>query len=135
MRAVLLLGAIASFAGSQLAAQAPAGIAEAQSVLAALVESYGVSGMEGPVRATVQKLLPECARAKAETDSAGNLWVRAGKGGPLVVFVAHLDEIGFSVKAIRDDGTLEIATRGGFFLSLFEAEPALVHIDTGSVPG
>jgi putative aminopeptidase FrvX len=116
-----------------LAAQEPARIAEAQSILASLVESYGVSGSEGPVRATVERLLP--AWAKAETDTAGNLWVRAGKGDPAVVFVAHMDEIGFLVSAIRDDGSLELENRGGFFPSLFEAQPALVHTGTASVPG
>lgn len=116
-----------------LAAQAPARVAEAQSVLAPLIESYGVSGAEAPVRATVERLLP--AWAKAETDTAGNLWVRAGKGDPVVVFVAHMDEIGFLVSAIRDDGTLDITRRGGFFPWLFEAEPALVHTGAGPVPG
>src|SRR3989442_15050159 len=108
-------------------------VAEVQSVLAPLVESYGVSGAEGPVRETVKRLLP--AWAQTETDSAGNLWVRVGKGDPLVVFVAHLDEIGFTVSGIRDDGSLELRTRGGFFGSLWEAQPALVHTERGDVAG
>jgi len=108
-------------------------VAEAQTVLAQLVETYGVSGGEGPVRDAVKRLLP--AWAQTETDTAGNLWVRVGKGDPVVVFVAHLDEIGFTVTNIRDDGALELQTRGGFFGSLFEAQPALVHTDKGDVPG
>lgn len=115
------------------AAQTAARIGAAEAVLRSLVESYGVSGAEGPVRQAVTSLLP--AWAKPETDSAGNLWVRAGTGGAPVVFVAHLDEIGFQVTAIRDDGSLELLTRGGLFPSLYEARPALVHVDGGSVPG
>ncbi|MFN2571773.1 MAG: hypothetical protein ABR537_09210, partial [Gemmatimonadales bacterium] len=61
-----------------LAMQDTSRIAEAQSVLSQLVESYGVSGMEAPVRATVQRLLP--AWATSQTDTAGNLWVRVGQG-------------------------------------------------------
>jgi len=61
-------------------------------LLAALVESYGVSSAEGPVREAVRRLLP--AWVKSETDTAGNLWVRVGQGSPVVVFIAHLDEIG-----------------------------------------
>src|SRR2546426_503915 len=114
-------------------AQDTSRVAEAQSVLAPLVESYGVSGAEGPVRETVKRLLP--AWAQTETDTAGNLWVRVGKGDPLVVFVAHLDEIGFTVSGIRDDGSLELRTRGGFFGSLWEAQPALVHTERGDVAG
>jgi putative aminopeptidase FrvX len=127
--AVLIVGALGQ---APVAAQQDVPVPEAQSVLTPLIESYGVSGMEAPVRATVERLLPTWAKAKAETDTAGNLWVRAGKGDP-VVFVAHLDEIGFGVTAIRDDGSLEIKARGGFFSSLFEAEPALVH-NAGAAP-
>jgi len=117
----------------RLSAQDSARISDAQSVLAPLVEAYGVSSAEGPVREAVKRLLP--AWAKSETDTAGNLWVRVGQGGPVVAFIAHLDEIGFRVSGIRDDGTLELDTRGGFFSSLFEAQPALVHTDRGELAG
>ena len=131
-RIVILLSAYPSI---RLSAQADARIKETQSVLSQLVESYGVSGMEAPVRETVKRLLP--AWAKTETDSAGNLWLRVGQGEPLVVFVAHMDEIGFTVDSILDDGSLHLRTRGGFFSSLFEGQPALVHTGgaRGDVPG
>jgi len=113
---------------------APIGrIAEAESVIRTLVEAYGVSGSEGPVRDAVSKLLPSWT--KQETDTAGNLWVRVGTGDPVVVFVAHLDEIGFRVDSIRGDGTLALTMRGGFFPSLFEGKPALVHGAKGDVTG
>jgi putative aminopeptidase FrvX len=116
-----------------LSAQQPTGLNDAERVLQPLVESYGVSGMEGPVRETVQRLLPRSARA--QTDTAGNLWLTMGSGEPSVVFVAHLDEIGFKVTAIREDGTLETETMGGFFPSLWEGRPALVHTGGRTVPG
>src|SRR6266404_4091389 len=118
-----------------LAIQDTSRIPEAQTILAQLVESYGVSGMEAPVRATVQRLLPSWA--KTETDTAGNLWVRTGQGdgGGPVVIVAHLDEIGFRVDTINADGTLGLQNRGGFILSLFEAKPALIHTGGGDIPG
>lgn len=117
---------------SALAQQQPS-LADVRSVLAPLIETYGVSGMEGPVREAVSRMLP--AWAQSTTDSAGNLIVSIGEGGPVVVFVAHLDEIGFVISAIRDDGTLELKQRGGFFPSLFEAQPALVHTGGRSIPG
>src|SRR5438874_4585187 len=117
----------------RLAGQDSSRISEAQSVLSQLVESYGVSGMEAPVRATVQGLLPGWART--ETDTAGNLWVRTGQGDGPVVIVAHLDEIGFRIDTINADGTLGLRNRGGFILSLFEAKPALIHTDRADIPG
>ncbi len=108
-------------------------LAETTAILRSLVESYGVSGAEAPVRAAVARQLP--AWAHSETDSAGNLLVRVGRGAPLVVFVAHMDEIGFSVTAVRDDGSLELKAEGGFYHSLYEGRPALVHTANGTVPG
>jgi putative aminopeptidase FrvX len=133
--AALTLGAaLLTGAPAQQPARAarPITVAEAQEVLAPLIESYGASGMEGPVRAVVQRLLPGWAHPEADT--AGNLWLKVGSG-PVVVFVAHMDEIGYRVSAIRDDGTLEIRPLGGFFPSLFEARPALVHTAGRDVPG
>src|SRR5256885_14646091 len=131
MAAAVLLAV--GYPSDRLSAQSQTSISEAQSVLAPLIESYGVSGAEGPVRETVKRFLP--AWAKSETDTAGNLWVRLGQGNPLVVFVAHMDEIGFRVTTIRDDGSLELEPRGGFIASLFEAQPALVPTDKGDVAG
>src|SRR5258707_11263802 len=89
--------------------------------------------MEAPVRSAVQHLLPGWARA--ETATAGNLWVRTGQGDGPVVIVAHMDEIGFRVDTINADGTLGLRNRGGFILSLFEARPALIHTDRADIPG
>ena len=116
-----------------LAIQDTSRIAAAQTVLSQLVESYGVSGSEAPVREVVQRLLPSWART--ETDTAGNLWVRVGQGDGPVVIVAHLDEIGFRIDTIRADGSLALRTRGGFITSLFEAQPALIHGEHGDIPG
>lgn len=133
----LLTALILSFSsGSALPAQEPSPqptIAETEQILAALVETYGVSGMEAPVRSHIEQSLP--AGLRPETDSAGNLWVTLGSGEPTVVFVAHMDEIGFRVTGIRDDGSLDLEPVGGLFPSLWEAKPALVHTGRQTIPG
>jgi len=108
-------------------------VPEVEAVLRELVESYGPSGMEGPVREAVRRMLP--AWARQEVDTAGNLVLTVGRGEPTVVFVAHLDEVGFVVRAIADDGTLEVEPLGGIFPSLWEGRPALVHTGAAPVPG
>jgi len=115
-----------------LAIQDTSRIAAAQTVLSQLVEAYGVSGAEAPVREVVKRLLPGWART--ETDTAGNLWVRVGQGDGPVVIVAHMDEIGYRVDTIRADGSLALRIRGGFFPSLFESKLALIHADRGDIP-
>jgi putative aminopeptidase FrvX len=116
-----------------LRAQAPVSIGETEQVLATLVETYGVSGSEGPVREAIRRLLPTWA--KPEVDTAGNLWLTVGRGDPVVVFVAHMDEVGFSVTEIGEDGTLGVTAVGGIFPSLWEGQPALVHTARGPIPG
>lgn len=133
MRRALLAGALAVALARAASAQAPPRIAEAQDVLRRLVETYGVSGHEAAVREAVIRLLPSWA--SPTVDSAGNVHVRIGHGAPLVVFVAHLDELGYEITAIRADGRLEVRARGGFYPSLFEGEAALVHTARGPVPG
>lgn len=110
----------------------PQRVHDVEPVLEQLVEAYGVSGMEGPVRETVKRLLP--SGLQTETDTAGNLWLTLGKGEPAVVFVAHLDEIGFRITAIGEDGSLDLSPVGGLFPSLWEAKPALVHTGRHPVP-
>jgi putative aminopeptidase FrvX len=104
-------------------------------ILERLVETYGVSDHEGPVREVISaSMLPSWA--KPETDAAGNLIVHVGtaapgsKAPPLLV-VAHMDEIGFQVKAISKDGRLEVAWKGGGELGFFAGHPAVIHTTTG----
>jgi len=102
-------------------------------LLAELVSVYGVSGHEGAVRDAVRARLP--AWAEPRIDARGNLLVEFGEGEEHVAFVAHLDEVGFVVERILEDGRLELARRGGLAPSLWEAQSALVHTAAGAIPG
>src|SRR5260221_11106877 len=95
-----------------LAIQDTSRIPEAQTILSQLVESYGVSGMEAPVRATVQHLLPSWARAGTHT--AGNLWVGPGPGDGPVVIVAPMAQIAFPRGRTNADGRPGLPNPGGF---------------------
>lgn len=97
-----------------------------------LIAAYGVSGHETAVREAVATRLPRWARP--EVDAKGNLTVSFGQGGQQVLFVAHTDELGYEIVSIQDDGTATVRKRGGFFDSLLEAHPVLVHTARGQVP-
>lgn len=103
-------------------------------LLAELTTVYGISEHEEHVRDEVRKLLPPWA--KAEQDDAGNLIVRVGTAPasektPSILVVAHMDEIGYEVKSIAQDGHLEVATVGGGLPYFFVGHPALVHSANG----
>ena len=100
--------------------------------LGPLIEAYGVSGHEAPVRDQIVKLMP--AWAKPTVDDRGNVTVSFGKGSKPLIFVAHMDEVGFEITSIANDGTALVRTRGGMYLSVYEAHPVNVVTPQGLVP-
>ena len=102
-------------------------------LLRALCDAPGVSGWEDEVR--------ELARAEMEphadevrVDRLGNLVAvrraarSAGSGPPLKVMVAaHMDEIGFMVKAIDERGFIRVQPVGGFDPRTLVSQRAVIH--------
>jgi len=112
--------------------QAQAADHELLRILRPLIETYGVSGHETPVRELVTRMLPKWA--KPQVDERGNLTVSFGQGGRTLAFVAHMDELGYEVATILDDGTATLRNRGGMSDMGHEAHPMLVHTSGGPVP-
>jgi putative aminopeptidase FrvX len=117
---------------------APAKLPKNESILRSLIESYGMSEHETPVREEVTKLLPSWA--KPETDEKGNLILhlavaKTTKKAPKILFVAHMDELGYAVRAIAADGRLEVQSRGGGIVEFFSGHVVLVHAEKGDRPG
>jgi putative aminopeptidase FrvX len=108
------------------------GHAQSAPLLAALISRYGVSGAEGPVREEILRRLP--AWAKPEVDVKGNVTVTIGRGKEHILFVSHMDEVGFRVAEVLPDGKLRLEDRGGVLRTAWEGQAALVHGDRGSVP-
>ncbi|MGB9465113.1 MAG: M20/M25/M40 family metallo-hydrolase, partial [Candidatus Acidiferrum sp.] len=103
--------------------------------LKSLVESYGPSGHEEQVREQVKLWLPK--GAQTETDSVGNLILHVGhpkpdSKTPRIVFVAHMDEIGYQVRSIESDGRLLVDPIGGGYTEYFQGH--LVRVNTDKYP-
>jgi putative aminopeptidase FrvX len=124
----MLLGLLGHRSG---AAEPPSG--RSFDVLAPLVETAGVSGREGKVRAAILEMLPAWAAKRTTTDGRGNLLLQAGKGGKRILFIAHMDEIGYEITALEKDGTARVRSLGGFFPTLYEAHPVIVRTQSGEV--
>jgi putative aminopeptidase FrvX len=110
-------------------------------LIGVLTEAYGASGHESAVRGAVTQQLPEWAQKKLVTDKAGNLILHLGPDTPDgktpgIAFVAHMDELGYEVKAIEDDGRLRVEDLGGGSPQYFLGHPALIHTSkSGSLGG
>ncbi|MCA6075030.1 M20/M25/M40 family metallo-hydrolase [Fulvivirga sedimenti] len=102
-------------------------------VVSELVARYGVSSDEGQVREHILTQLPDWA--KPDVDSEGNIRLSFGQGDEHIVFVAHMDETGYIVDSITDDGKLVLGTKGGMLQWLWEAQPALIHVSNQPIPG
>jgi putative aminopeptidase FrvX len=116
----------------------PAQRQDAFSVTANLLKSLAdvpaVSGHERPVREAIIAALPAWARPLTRTDNEGNLILEVGPDRDPLMFIAHQDEVGFEVTNIAADGTVSLRTRGGLFPSLWEGQPALLHLDRKGDP-
>lgn len=128
--AILFLSSAVALAQQQQSS-APRDALDAFSVLKDLVETPGVSGFEQPVREKVRAFLPKWTHP--QIDGKGNLTVTFGGGSEHLMFVGHLDEVGYVVREINEDGTLRVESRGGFYDKYYEARPAIVHTRRGPV--
>ena len=106
-----------------------------ESVLRSLILTYGVSEHEAAVRRAVRALLPPWA--KPVEDAGGNLVLelRGSSRANGVVLIAHMDEIGYRVRAILADGTLALENKGGGMAAFYWGHPALVHTAGGARAG
>jgi endoglucanase len=113
-----------------------------------LTETSGVPGYEHRIRDLVRDELAAVAD-DVRSDAMGNLIVtvegaspegtagasEAGRADYEVLVGAHMDEIGFMVRHVHEDGFLEIDALGGWDPRVLKANRVTVHTDGGDLPG
>jgi endoglucanase len=103
-------------------------------MLQELVDVAGPPGNEKAVR-EVMKKWAEPWSDEIITDRLGGLIARKGLSGPKVMLAAHLDEIGFMVTNIMEDGYLRFQTLGGWWSQVLPAQRVEVHARKGKLLG
>ena len=85
-------------------------------LLAELTNAHGAPGFEGPVRNILRREW-QGLLADLHTDGLGNLLgtLRGSAEDPRVLLMAHMDEVGFLVRHIDDDGYVYFNPVGGYF--------------------
>ncbi|UZD22579.1 M42 family metallopeptidase [Algoriphagus halophytocola] len=100
------------------------------SLLKQICEIAGAPGFEKRVRDLVIELVTPLAD-EVKTDNIGNvIAIKKGKRNPdgkRVMVAAHMDEIGFIVTHIDDNGFLRFHTLGGFDPKTLTAQRVIVH--------
>ena len=99
-------------------------------MLKELTDAKGISGNEGQVREVFVKY----AKPNADSvsfDGLGSVIAKSvgDKSGPKVLFAGHLDEVGFMVTNITEEGFIKFQTIGGWWAQVMLAQQ--VQITTG----
>lgn len=101
-----------------------------------LADLFGPTGCEGEVEAAIRAELSG-TRAELKTDAMGNLTAHlAGPAGaPRVMLSAHMDEVGFMITEIDEDGFLRFENVGGIDPRVLSGRAVRIGDETHTVRG
>lgn len=104
-------------------------------VIEELSNAPGVSGFEDEAVAVIRRYGADFGAVSE--DAMRNLYIkRSGGSAPVLMLDAHSDEVGFMVRAIKPNGTLEFITLGGWAANTIPAHKVLVrNMDGKYIPG
>jgi putative aminopeptidase FrvX len=108
---------------------------QTEKLLKELTEASGVPGYETHVRKIVRKYLEPLG--ELSQDKIGSvICKREGTAqNPVVMLAGHMDEIGFMVKFITDDGMIRFLPLGGWFDQVLLGQRVTIQTDSGDVTG
>ena len=103
--------------------------------LEAMLNAPGPSGYEGPVREVWTAEAKKYAD-KVTVDAHGNaIAVHNANGSPRIMLSGHMDELGFQVNHIDDDGYIYVNTIGGFDTGIIPGRKVRIHTSSGRRTG
>jgi len=106
-----------------------------QTMLKELTEAHGVPGFEEEVQSVIEKHVADVAAV--EHDRLGSIVCRkeGSAAEPRIMIPGHMDEIGFMVKLITDEGFIKFAPLGGWPDQVVLSQRVLIRGSKGDVPG
>nr|WP_295970983.1 M42 family metallopeptidase [uncultured Bacillus sp.] len=101
-----------------------------------LTELPGISGNEHVVRQFMREQLEKYSDEIVQ-DRLGSIFgvKRGTEQGPVIMAAGHMDEVGFMVKAITDNGMIRFQTIGGWWSQVLLAQRVEIITNKGRVPG
>src|SRR5580765_1706587 len=105
-------------------------------LLRALLSQAGPSGNEEPVARVWREAASAFAEVSSDTLGTSFARVRAGgDGAPTLALVGHIDEIGFAITSIGENGLLSYVTIGGFSAEIAAGQRVRIAGREGDVRG
>ena len=104
-------------------------------LLRELTEASGIPGYEQEVREIIRKHVQEFTTL--EQDRLGSIVCRktGGAESPRIMLTGHMDEIGFIVKLITDEGFIKFSPLGGWWGHVMLAQRVVIKTRKGDMPG
>lgn len=104
-------------------------------LLKKLCETPGIAGSEERVTEVIRSELASVADINISEDAMGNLIVHKPGNKETVQLLCHMDEIGFVVNYISDDGFIHVQPLGGFDPRNLFSRRVLVCTENGDYKG
>jgi putative aminopeptidase FrvX len=100
-----------------------------------LTEAPGVPGYESEIRAIIRRHLEPVAEIKQ--DKLGSIigMKRGTADSPRVMLAGHMDEVGFMVSLITDEGFIRFVPLGGWWDQVMLAQRVVIKTSSGDVSG
>lgn len=96
-------------------------------LLEKIIQTPGAPGFEKRIRDLILTEIDGLVD-EVETDNMGNIYaIKRGKSNKKVMIGAHMDEIGFIVTHIDDNGFIRFHTLGGFDPKTLTAQRVIIH--------
>lgn len=101
-----------------------------------LTELPGASGNEHAVRSFMRSELEKYSDEIVQDRLGGIFGVKRGnQEGPTVLVAGHMDEVGFMVTSVTDNGMIRFQTLGGWWSQVLLAQRVEIITDKGPVIG
>lgn len=109
---------------------------ETMELFRTLTDFQAASGFERELRGFVRGEL-EKYTSEIVQDRLGSIFgvLRGNEEGPVIMAAGHLDEVGFLITGITENGMLRFQTLGGWFSQVLPAQRIQVMTDNGPLAG
>jgi putative aminopeptidase FrvX len=104
-------------------------------MLKELTEAHGVPGYESQVRAVIRKYMEPFGELSQDKIGSVICKMVGEQEQPAVMLAAHMDEIGFMVKFITEDGFIKFLPLGGWFDQVLLGQRVVIKTFNGDVIG
>jgi putative aminopeptidase FrvX len=104
-------------------------------LLVKLDNAIGIAGDEGEVAAIMRKEMEGCCDEHYEDALGNNVFIKKGTSDKKLMLCAHMDELGFIVKYIEEDGAVRFFPVGLHDDKMVDDQDLVILTDSGKVNG